>query len=152
MKPGYSPDYLIYGAGAIGSVLGGFLQKIGGSVTYAGRGEHFLALPEKGLKITGIWGEHYIPPQEIQTLSRQGPKKQFSTILLCVKSRDTEAAVRAAAPLLKGGGIMVSMQNGLKNWEAIARQVGEECTVGGACHLRSRDRGAGPCCRYRQRR
>jgi 2-dehydropantoate 2-reductase len=130
MKPGYSPDYLIYGAGAIGSVLGGFLQKIGSSVTYAGRGEHFLALSEKGLTITGIWGEQYIPPQEIQTLSRQGPKKQFSTILLCVKSRDTEAAAREAAPLLKEGGIMVSIQNGLKNWEAIARQVGEECTVG----------------------
>ena len=35
-----------------------------------------------------------------------------------------------AAPLLEEDGIMVSIQNGLNNWEAIARQVGEARTVG----------------------
>jgi 2-dehydropantoate 2-reductase len=134
MKPGISPDYLIYGAGAIGSVLGGFLQKLGRSVTYAGRGEHFLALSEKGLRITGIWGEHFIPAHETQissqTPSTSAPKKQFSIILLCVKAKDTAAAAIEAKPLLKEGGIMVSMQNGLNNWETIARQVGEDHTVG----------------------
>ena len=130
MKPGQSPQYLIYGAGAIGSVIGGFLHKIGRAVTYAGRGEHFQALSERGLWITGIWGEHYVPGEDVQVLSTSRPKKQFSTILLCVKSKDTEAAALGAAPMLKEGGIMVSIQNGLNNWEAIARQVGEDRTVG----------------------
>jgi 2-dehydropantoate 2-reductase len=130
MKPGISPDYLIYGAGAIGSVLGGFLHKIGRSVTYVGRGEHFLALSEKGLRITGIWGEHIVPPQEVHIPSNSDPKKQFSIILLCVKSKDTDDSAAQAAQLLKEDGILVSMQNGLNNWEAIARQVGEDRTVG----------------------
>jgi 2-dehydropantoate 2-reductase len=130
MKPGYSPEYLVYGAGAIGSVLGGFLHKIGRPVTYAGRGEHFRSISEKGLRISGIWGEHHVPAQEVQILSAQVPKKQFSIILLCVKSKDTEEAALEAAPLLKEGGIMVSIQNGLNNWEAIACQVGEDRTVG----------------------
>jgi len=130
MNSGISPDYLIYGAGAIGSVLGGFLHKIGCSVTYAGRGEHFLSLPEKGLRITGIWGEHHVPAQDVQITSTSVPEKQFSIILLCVKSKDTEASAALAKPLLKEGGIMVSMQNGLNNWETIARQVGEDRTVG----------------------
>lgn len=130
MKPGQSPEYLIYGAGAIGSVLGAFLHKIGRAVTFAGRGEHFRALSETGLGITGIWGEHNVPAQEMQILSIPLPKRQFSIILLCVKSKDTEAAALEAAPLLKEGGIMVSIQNGLNNWEAIARQVGEDRTVG----------------------
>ncbi|MDD1748351.1 MAG: ketopantoate reductase family protein [Methanothrix sp.] len=130
MKPGQSPDYLIYGAGAIGSVLGAFLHKIGRPVTYAGRGEHFRVFSEKGLRITGIWGEHFVPAQEVQILSASLPEKQFSIILLCVKSKDTEAAAAQAAPLLKEGGIMVSIQNGLNNWEVIARQVGEERIVG----------------------
>jgi 2-dehydropantoate 2-reductase len=131
MKPGISPDYLIYGAGAIGSVLGGFLHKIGRAVTYAGRGEHFRALSEKGLKITGIWGEHHVPAQDVRVPGTPVPEKQFPIILLCVKSKDTEDSVAQAKMLLKENGIMVSMQNGLNNWEAIARQVGEDRTVGG---------------------
>jgi 2-dehydropantoate 2-reductase len=99
-------------------------------VTYVGRGEHFRVFSEKGLTITGIWGEHYVPAQEMQILSAPFPKKHFSIILLCVKSKDTEAAAIEAAPLLKEGGIMVSIQNGLNNWEAIARRVGEDRTVG----------------------
>ncbi|MDD2837278.1 MAG: ketopantoate reductase family protein [Methanothrix sp.] len=134
MKPGISPDYLIYGAGAIGSVLGGFLQKLGRSVTYIGRGKHFLALSEKGLRITGIWGEHFIPAREtqipLQTPATSAAKKQFSTILLCVKAKDTYAAATEAKTLLAEDGIMVSMQNGLNNWETIARLVGEDRTVG----------------------
>jgi 2-dehydropantoate 2-reductase len=133
MKPGHSPEYLIYGAGAIGSVIGAFLHKIGRSVTYAGRGEHFRVFSEKGLRITGIWGEHFVPAedvQDVQILSIPALEKQFSIILLCVKSKDTEAAAAEAAPLLKKDGIMVSIQNGLNNWEAIARQVGEDRTVG----------------------
>jgi len=134
MKPGISPDYLIYGAGAIGSVLGGFLQTLGRSVTYIGRGEHFLALSEKGLRITGIWGEHFIPARDtqipLQTPSSSAAKKQFSIILLCVKAKDTYAAAIEAKSLLAADGIMVSMQNGLNNWETIARLVGEDRTVG----------------------
>lgn len=130
MKSSSSPEYLIYGAGAIGSVLGGFLHKVGSSVTLAGRGEHFRALSEKGLRITGIWGEHYLPPGEVQILSGQKQAKKFPVILLCVKSKDTLASVVEAAPLLEEGGIMISMQNGLNNWEAVASQVGEERTAG----------------------
>lgn len=130
MKTGQSPEYLVYGAGAIGSVLGGFLHKIGRLVTYAGRGEHFRALSENGLRITGIWAEHFVPADELRILTHSAKETQFSIILLCVKSKDTAAAALQAAPLLKEDGIMVSMQNGLNNWEAIAHQVGEDRTVG----------------------
>jgi 2-dehydropantoate 2-reductase len=131
MDQSQNPSYLVYGAGALGSVLGGFLQEIGRRVTYAGRGAHFQALQESGLKITGIWGDHFIPPEEIDALSSEGgPEKRYSIILLSVKSKDTEAVAREAAPLLQEDGIMVSIQNGLNNWEAIAGFVGEERTVG----------------------
>jgi 2-dehydropantoate 2-reductase len=131
MDQSQNPTYLIYGAGALGSVLGGFLQKIGRSVTYAGRGAHFQALQDHGLKITGIWGDHFIPPEEIIAhTNAESSLKRFSTILLCVKSKDTKTAASQAAPLLQEDGIMVSIQNGLNNWEAISQEVGEEHTVG----------------------
>ena len=131
MNKSPSPSYLIYGAGAIGSVLGGFLHEINRSVTFAGRGSHLLAMKEKGLRITGIWGEHLVPPEEIDIHSDPlNGERRFSTILLSVKSKDTETAAREAAAFLAEDGIMVSIQNGLGNWETIARFVGRERTVG----------------------
>lgn len=130
MDEGQNPDYLIFGAGAIGSVIGGFLQKIGRRVVYAGRGEHFRAIKKNGLKITGIWGEHFIPPEKIEAFPGQAAGRKFPVILLCVKSKDTGEAALQAAPALDEKGIMVSVQNGLNNWETVAARVGEARTVG----------------------
>jgi 2-dehydropantoate 2-reductase len=132
MTGGRTPRYLVFGAGAIGSVLGGFLQEIGCDVTYAGRGAHFKAMQEKGLKITGLWGEHYIPAGRIKGFSfDDSSSEKYSVILLSVKSTATKDAAREASTLLAKDGIMVSMQNGLNNWETIAGYVGEGRTVGG---------------------
>lgn len=125
------PEYLIFGTGAIGSVFGGLLQDNGHSVSYIGRGSHFKAALKNGLKITGIWGEHYIPPTRISEFDRPKTDKKFSVILLCVKSTDTSEAASQAAMLLEDDGIIVSMQNGLNNWETIARHAGKGRTVGG---------------------
>ncbi len=132
MTDGLKPRYLIFGAGAIGSVLGGFLQEIGCDVTFAGRGAHFKAMQEKGLKITGIWGEHSIPAEWIKGFSYiDSTSEKYSVILLSVKSTATKEAAREASAMLDKNGIMVSMQNGLNNWETIAGYVGERRTVGG---------------------
>ncbi len=77
------PKYLIFGTGALGSVLSGLLQESGCIVTYVGRGKHFKAVQEEGLKLTGIWGEHYIPSSEIKGFTDSNKiQKKFSVILL----------------------------------------------------------------------
>lgn len=125
------PEYLIYGTGAIGSVFGGLLQDNGCRVAYIGRGSHFKAALEKGLKITGIWGEHFIQPADIMEFDSSKIDRKFPVILLCVKSTNTDEAASKAATLLEDDGIIVSMQNGLNNWETIARYAGKGRTVGG---------------------
>jgi 2-dehydropantoate 2-reductase len=125
------PKYLVFGTGALGSVFGGLLQENGCDLTYVGRGEHFKAVQERGLKITGIWGDHQIPPSQIKGfLDSTKILEKFSVILLCVKSMHTDTAASQAAQLLEENGIMVSIQNGLDNWEKIANHVGEDRTVG----------------------
>lgn len=125
------PKYIIFGTGALGSVFGGLLQNSGCDVTYIGRGVHFKAVMDLGLKITGIWGEHYIPPSGIKGfMDSNRVREKFSVVLLCVKSTQTDEAASHAEPLLEDDGIMVSVQNGLNNWEKIANYVGEKRTVG----------------------
>ena len=121
---------LVAGAGAIGSVIGGFLHKTGYDVTLAGRGEHLSRIRSRGLDITGIWGNYSL--RNIATIDPQNlsPADTFDLIILTVKSYDTPAAMTMYAPLLKDNGACVSFQNGLGNMEAIASVLGEGRTAG----------------------
>ena len=47
---------LVLGAGAIGSVFGGFLAKAGHEVCLVARQSHLAAIKDRGLLIEGIWG------------------------------------------------------------------------------------------------
>ena len=58
---------LVFGAGAVGSVLGGLLARAGNAVTLLGRPDHSTAIRQRGLAIEGIWGSHHV--RELQTAS-----------------------------------------------------------------------------------
>lgn len=122
-------NYLVMGAGALGSVFGGLLAKNGRQVTFVGVDEHLLAMQKSGLTITGLWGESYIA----EVHAHYGIKEvqgTFDVVLLCVKSNITALAAAQVLPFLRPDTLVVSIQNGLGNWEAIAEVVGEERTVG----------------------
>lgn len=121
---------LIVGAGAIGSIIGGFLFKKGYDVTIAGRGAHIQHITSNGLIITGIWGTYRL--EHIKTIEPPNlpsvPK--FDVIVLSVKSYDTRHAIQMYAHLLKDNSVCVSFQNGLGNMEVISSVVGEQRTAG----------------------
>ncbi len=124
------PKILIYGTGALGTIFGGFLQKNQCDVTFIGRSDHFRTILKEGIKISGIWGEHYISPIQGYT-DYQAVEKKFDIILLCVKSIHTDLAAQQASSLLNADGIMISIQNGLNNIETISKYIGKNRTVGG---------------------
>jgi len=126
-----SNTILIMGAGSIGSVVGGFLAKAGHDVTLVGRQPHMAAIHSGGLHIDGIWGEHHVTGLRTATTCEQLRGQTLDTIILSVKSYDTEQAIAEAAPLLAPDGLVISFQNGLGNVETIAGCVGPERTLGG---------------------
>ena len=119
---------LVMGAGAIGSAIGGYLQKNNNDITLIGRAEHINAIKENGLRITGIWGEHIVKGFALYTDANE-IKDTFDVILITVKSYDTERAVNSVYKLLKEDGFILSVQNGLGNYEIIKNIVGEKRTV-----------------------
>jgi 2-dehydropantoate 2-reductase len=123
-----SEDYLIFGTGAIGSVLGGLLSEAGHSVIFHGRGRHYEKVVNEGLIIDGLWGEYRLPP--LAPLGGGGPL-EVRNILLCVKAHETAEALEEAYPLVNRDTLIYSMQNGLGNLEAIQASVGRERAVGG---------------------
>ncbi len=126
---GVTMRYLVMGAGALGTVLGGLLQHSGQAVAFQGRGAHYEHLLGVGLTITGIWGDYRLGPVAAPRAAPAAPDL-YDIILLCVKSFDTAAAAAQAARHLAPGGLMVSVQNGLGNLEVVAATVGPERTVG----------------------
>ncbi len=114
---------LIMGAGSVGSVVGGFMAEADHDVTLIGRKLHMDAIEAKGLKISGIWGDHEVRGLKTATdLSAiEGP---FDFILMSVKSYDTRSASVAIAPFVGEETLVCSYQNGLGNAETIAEVIG----------------------------
>jgi len=120
---------LIAGAGAIGSVLGGFLAKAGHAVTLLGRPSHLAAVAERGLRVEGLWGEHQVRDVAV-AYDRAGLTPPYDAVLVTVKSCDTVPMVAMTSGTLAHDGCMISMQNGLGNTEHVLAAVGESRAVG----------------------
>ncbi|MEX2015904.1 MAG: ketopantoate reductase family protein, partial [Candidatus Hydrogenedentales bacterium] len=122
-------NILIFGAGAIGSVVGGLMAKAGHRVTLLGRDPHMARVREQGLRISGIWGEHHVTA--IETATRfEAVSERFGIVLVTVKSYDTPEAAVAIASKVGPETLVGSYQNGLGNAEAIATAVGWKRTFG----------------------
>ncbi len=116
---------LVFGAGAVGSLLGGLLARMGHDVALLGRAPHVDAVEKNGLHISGLWGEYRIRTFDVyHAVSEIPPEKSaFDLILLTVKSFDTAAAADLARPLVGEETTLLSFQNGLGNIEAIAARI-----------------------------
>lgn len=121
---------LIMGAGAIGSVVGGFMAKAGHRVTLVGRGPHMASISRDGLRITGIWGEHVVRGIEALTEPPEPVSGDYDLILVTVKAYDTRAAIEAVKRLVSESTLVCSYQNGLGNAEIIAEAIGWGRTIG----------------------
>ncbi len=121
--------YLVMGAGALGSIFGGLLAERGHDVTFVGLDDHLKAMQDKGLRITGIWGDHTIEPVTA-CYGTAGLSGTFDAVLLSVKSYLSATVVRQILPFIHPHTLVYSIQNGLGNWEAIANAVGWDRTVG----------------------
>lgn len=118
---------LVWGAGAIGGVIGAYLKRSGVDVAFVDRDEaHVATMNERGLRIEG-------PIETFTVAARAFAPREVAgcaqTIFLCVKAHHTEEAAKALAPHLAEDGYVVSFQNGL-NELVIADVVGRARTVG----------------------
>ena len=68
----------VFGAGAIGCVVGGLLTKAGHDVTLVDQWpEHIETMKRRGLKLSGTCGEHTIPVKALPIHELQGVSTPF---------------------------------------------------------------------------
>ncbi len=129
-----SDRYVIFGAGAIGSVFGGMLARGGHPVDLVGRPDHMEAIRRNGMAVEGLLGNHVVRPSGAWTALKELPADPPArAVLICVKSNATAAAVEelAASGLVTENTLVVSLQNGLGNLEKIREAFGSDAAVGG---------------------
>ena len=115
--------YIIYGAGAVGGIIGGKLFMNGSDVILIGRGAHLEAIRRDGLRLK------HPNPDAIETLpvTAAGHPSEIEfrdgdVVLLTVKSQDTVAALDDLR-LVAGDAVpVICAQNGVENERAALRR------------------------------
>lgn len=114
MKP--APHFLVMGAGSVGCYLGGCLQHAGAQVDFVGRPSVLHSLRTHGLRLSDRDGrKQFVAPAQLRLHEQIPSACHPDLVLLCVKSRATEAAAQALERHLAAGTPVLSLQNGLHN-------------------------------------
>src|SRR5262249_27804114 len=111
-RPPESSVIAVVGAGAVGSYFGGMLARAGRPVTLVGRAAHVAAITRSGLRIESVGWDETVP---VRATTDLGAVREARTVLVCVKTVDTQEVARALKPLLTPGALVVSLQNGVEN-------------------------------------
>ena len=107
--------YIIYGAGGIGSIMGGHLARSGHEVMLIGRPGHVNAINKNGLRLITPTGTYVL---QIPAINGPG-QVQFKTgdvVCLCMKGQDTEGALKDLKKATNNVPIFC-FQNGVRNEE-----------------------------------
>ena len=128
---------LVFGAGAMGSLIGGLLAQQH-NVTFIGRKAHMQAIRKKGLKITGktelnLSSKSILAYESIEPLKKGcGPPE---LVLVTVKSYDTASIIPELSKIIGPDTTLLSLQNGLDNEEQLCNAFPENAVIGSTiCH------------------
>jgi 2-dehydropantoate 2-reductase len=116
---------MIFGAGALGSLIGALLSKWH-EVHLVVRPENAQAIREKGLRIEGVVRGTFA--LEAHTDLEDVP--QPDVIFVTVKAYDTESALEALAEVAGKARIVVSLQNGLTNLSLFRSALPNKAVMG----------------------
>ena len=131
---------VIYGAGAIGGLIGAYTERAGNDVLLVDKDRaHVDRMNEHGLHVSGAGDDFTVPvtaclPDELP--------EGLELVLLAVKSQDTEVALDLLVPRLHRAGAIVSLQNGI-NEPHIGRRVGLERVIGAFVNFSADYKGPG---------
>ncbi|MGH9845314.1 MAG: ketopantoate reductase family protein [Blastocatellia bacterium] len=114
--------FIIHGAGAIGSVVGGMLAESGAEVILIAREAHAEAVNRDGLLIKSRGGDRRIRKLAAVTDPSRIAPRAGDLIILTVKSGQTADSVQHLRETFPEDTPVVCLQNGVRNEELAARR------------------------------
>jgi 2-dehydropantoate 2-reductase len=127
MSDGKPTRYVIFGAGAVGSTVGGLLARAGSRVVCVARSAQATALREGlGLKLAG--GEITVTAEAVTDI-RDAKPESGDIVVITTKSQMTESVIDELVRVYDNQLRVVCLQNGVRN-EEIARRRFENVYAG----------------------
>ena len=111
--------FIIYGAGGIGSIMGGHLARTGHDVVLIGRPGHITAINERGLRLVTPTGTYILRLPAVTDLDCINFTSE-DVVCLCMKGQNTEAALKDLKAVTNDVPVFC-FQNGVRNEEIAAR-------------------------------
>ncbi|UCH83376.1 MAG: 2-dehydropantoate 2-reductase [Candidatus Latescibacterota bacterium] len=125
--------FVVFGAGAVGSVLGGHLALNKQDVLLVTREPHAAAINENnGLRMLSATGDYSAPLRAATKLAREDIDAD-TCVFFTPKSNDTKSCVEQLVKTAPPDTPVVSFQNGVTNEEIIVKYF--ENVYGGVCRM-----------------
>jgi 2-dehydropantoate 2-reductase len=125
--------FLVFGAGAIGSYIGGSLALQDQQVVFLEKPEMAARLAERGLRLMVGGVEKSIShPLLVSSLSEALRRSPFDAAIFALKSFDTQAALQEMQPYASQLPPILCLQNGVENEAAIAKVLGSQKVIPGS--------------------
>lgn len=124
--------FAIVGSGAVGGYYGAKLARAGQRVSFVARGAHLQAIREHGLQVRSPLGDFTVHAEADDSPSRVGPA---DVVIYAVKAYDNATALPLLDPLVREGGMVLTLQNGVDSPDEIAARVGKEHVIAGPTYV-----------------
>ncbi|MGH9107469.1 MAG: ketopantoate reductase family protein [Acidimicrobiales bacterium] len=121
--------FVVFGAGAVGGVVGGRLFQHGHDVLLLARDDHARRIAAAGLTLASASGV-VVLPVPVADNPREVDWRPGDVVLMSVKSQDTETALQQLSAAAPATVPVVCLQNGVANEPAALRRFAD---VYGAC-------------------
>ncbi len=125
--------FLCFGAGAIGTYIGGSLVLVGNSVVFVDRPQAVQSIQKAGLQLCLDGIERTIPnPDVVGSIEEALGGGPFDLALVAIKSFDTAVLVDDLRLFSSGLPPFLCLQNGVENEALIAELLGKENVIAGS--------------------
>lgn len=126
---------LVYGTGAVGGYFGGRLAlNDDNDVSFIAR-SNFDLLKKDGLNVKSVDGDFSTKVKVFK--SPRDVKSSPDLVLICTKSQDTEEVIEKLKNSISERTEILSLQNGLTNYDKLRKAFGRTRVVRGFCYIGS---------------
>jgi len=112
----------IYGAGAVGGLMAGWLARAGHEVSVVARGAQLTAIRDKGLRVRADGQESAVAVRADSDPAKLGPQ---DAVVVAVKGQSLSGVARGIGPLLGPATSIVTAMNGVPWWFFDRLQFGD---------------------------
>jgi 2-dehydropantoate 2-reductase len=127
---------IVVGAGGVGGLIGGLLQRSGQQVAFLARGRQLQALRDGGLRVQSPRGTFHLP--RVEASDDPAALPPADVVLVATKGWQVPEVAPQLARLLGPDGFAVPLENGVEAAGHLVAALGEARVAGGLCFLLSR--------------